>query len=174
MPQETVGFTEDQMNEVPEHLRAKFLELATAVESSAKVFEKLSPQQMNHRPANGSHTPRWNAEHNRGVQWKFFSQIYHELDSTVDVVNEMPKQKPDDYQAKHADWTGKQEADHTRKMMAFCIEKSGLLSDLQLDQKAPNNRWPTLGAFMDKMIDHHGEHTANVVKKFDAADWPNE
>lgn len=167
-----VEMTRANLDRIPPHLQDKFIELAKAVEDSAKVFEKLSTEQMNHRPSNGSHTPRWNVEHNRGVQWMFFSQIFHELDSSVKVVREMPKQQPDDYQAKHPEWTGKQEADHTRAMMAFCVKNAGLLTNLQLDEKAPSNRWPTLGAFIDKMINHHGEHTANVVKKFEAADWP--
>ncbi|WP_146580536.1 hypothetical protein [Neorhodopirellula pilleata] len=65
---------------------------------------------MSFRPSDGTHTPRWNAEHMAGRQLLFFSQIYHALDSRIPVVDRNPQQMPADYEARNLIWSGKEEA----------------------------------------------------------------
>ena len=159
---------------VPEAYRQDFAAMGEAVEASAKVFDKLSTAQMNFRPGDGSHTPRWNAEHLRAAQLRFFTAIYHAIDGDVEAVTEGPKQMPDQYKAAHADWTGSQEADAMRAAHAKIVSHAGLLSDLQPDAKPPATFWPSTKALLNVMVGHFAEHTGNVEKKFNDPNWPAE
>lgn len=142
-----------------------------ACKKSQAVFEKLSTNQMNFRPSNGSHTPRWNTEHMMGRELLFFSQIYHALDSSIPIMDLNPKQMPDDYVAKHVDWDGVEEARQMQRVSAFTRRFAYLLSDLPLAKRAPGSRWK-LGALLRQMDRHYTEHTSNVKKKFELEDWP--
>ncbi|QDT09137.1 DinB family protein [Stieleria marina] len=139
--------------------------------ASQKVFAELSVQQMNFRPANGSHTPRWNAEHMMGRELLFFSQIFHAKDATIPVIDLNPKQMPPDYQAKHPDWTGAEEARQMERVTAYVRRYSYLLKDMPLDEKAPSSRWAPRG-LLKQMDRHYSEHTANVKLKFKLPGWP--
>lgn len=144
-----------------------------ACRASQKVFAALSVAQMNFRPANGSHTPRWNAEHMMGRELGFFSQIFAKQDPMVPVMNLNPKQMPPDYVARHDNWTGAEEAMQMERVSAFTRRFAYLLEGLPLDKKAPGSSW-TPRALLRQMDRHYGEHTANVVKKFELAGWPQE
>ncbi len=159
---------------VPAHLRELFDRMEAANRRSQDVFRKLSTAQMNFKPSNGSHTPRWNAEHMAGRQLLFFSQIYHALDPDIPVFNWNPAQMPPDYKARHPDWSGKEEARAMQRVDDFCRRYSYLLEETSLDAKPPATNWPSLKALLLQMERHYDEHTANVVKKFDLPDWPQE
>ncbi|MEL6898931.1 MAG: DinB family protein [Planctomycetota bacterium] len=168
MPAELI----DAPQPIPVHLRELFDRMEDANRCSQDVFRKLSAQQMNHRPANGSHTPRWNTEHMAGRQLQFFSQIYHAIDERIPVININPRQMPDDYVAAHPEWDGKAEARMMQRVDDFCRRYAYLLKDVKLDQRAPGSRWPSLRALLMQMERHYDEHTANVKKKFELPDWP--
>ena len=159
---------------VPEHLRELFDRMEASNRRSQDVFRKLSTAQMNFKPSNGSHTPRWNAEHMAGRQLLFFSQIYHALDPKIPVVNWNPAQMPPDYKARHPKWSGKDEARLMQRVDDFCRRYAYLLEDVALDAKPPATNWPSLKALLLQMERHYDEHTANVIKKFDLPDWPKE
>ncbi len=144
-----------------------------ACTASQEVFSKLSVQQMNFRPSNGSHTPRWNAEHMMGRELLFFSQIFSAQDAAIPVMDLNPKQMPPDYVPRHPDWTGTEEARQMQRVSAFTSRFAHLLKDVPLDEKAPGSRW-TLRGLLQQMDRHYGEHTANVEKKFELEDWPQE
>ncbi|MEZ6118424.1 MAG: DinB family protein [Pirellulaceae bacterium] len=126
---------------IPEHLQALFDRMEAANRRSQDVFRQLSVQQMNFKPSNGTHTPRWNAEHMAGRQLLFFSQIYHALDPNIPVVDWNPKQMPQDYQARHPDWTGAEEARAMQRVDDFCRRYAYLLKEVSLNQ----SRQPHLG-----------------------------
>jgi hypothetical protein len=86
----------DAPRPVPKHLSEMFDRMEAANRRSQDVFRKLSAAQMSFKPSNGTHTPRWNAEHMAGRQLLFFSQIYHALDPSIPVVNLNPRQMPKD------------------------------------------------------------------------------
>jgi len=157
---------------VPEHLRDLFDRMEAANRRSQDVFRQLSAEQMNFQPSDGTHTPRWNAEHMAGSQLLFFSQIYHALDSRIPVVDRNPKQMPEDYQALHPGRSGKEEARALQRVDDFCRRHAYLLKDIQLDEKPPATFWPSLEALLLQMEKHYDEHTANVKKKFQLPDWP--
>lgn len=159
---------------IPEHLKALFDRMEAANRRSQDVFRNLSVQQMNFKPSNGTHTPRWNAEHMAGRQLLFFSQIYHALDSNIPVVDWNPQQMPQDYQARHPDWTGAEEARAMQRVDDFCRRYAYLLKEVSLTEKPPATFWPTLEALLLQMEKHYDEHTANVKKKFELPDWPSE
>ena len=159
---------------VPAHLRELFDRMEAANRKSQDVFRKLSTAQMNFKPSNGSHTPRWNAEHMAGRQLLFFSQIYHALDPNIPVFNWNPAQMPPDYKARHPKWSGKDEARAMQRVDDFCRRYSYLLKNTDLDANPPATNWPSLRALLLQMERHYDEHTANVVKKFELPDWPNE
>lgn len=163
---------DDKPWSMPADLDEMFLAMEAACSQSQTVFAPLSVDQMNFRPANGSHTPRWNAEHMMAVQLRFFSTIYHTVDETIPVMSPSPRQMPDDYQPAHPNWTGAEEARQMKRVSDFCRRFAYLLDGVSLDEKAPGSRWPTLRALLAQMDRHYSEHTANVVKKFELAGWP--
>lgn len=159
---------------VPVHLRELFDRMEAANRRSQDVFRKLSTAQMNFEPSNGTHTPRWNAEHMAGRQLLFFSQIYHALDPRIPVFDWNPAQMPPDYEARHPEWSGKEEARAMQRVDDFCRRNAYLLEGTALDGKPPATNWPSLRALLLQMEQHYDEHTANVVKKFELPDWPKE
>ena len=159
---------------IPAHLRELFDRMEAANRRSQDVFRQLSVEQMNFKPSNGTHTPRWNAEHMAGRQLLFFSQIYHALDSSIPVVDHNPRQMPKDYKARNASWSGKEEARAMQRVDDFCRRYAYLLADVSLDARPPATSWPSLKALLLQMEKHYDEHTANVKKKFELPDWPKE
>ncbi|KAA5539096.1 DinB family protein [Roseiconus nitratireducens] len=157
---------------MPERLAELFAAMDQACEQSQQVFAPLTAAQLNFRPANGTHTPRWNAEHMMGRQLLFFSQIYHQVDPSVPVMDLNPKQMPPDYVAAHPKWDGAEEARQMQRVSNFCRRFAYLLEGIEVQQKAPGSRWPSLQALLVQMQRHYQEHTANTVKKFDLPDWP--
>lgn len=158
---------------MPAELAGLFKEMEKSNADSQKVFAKLSAKQLNFRPANGTHTPRWNTEHMMGRQLLFFSQIYNAQDSTIPVIDLNPKQMPPDYVAAHPEWNGTEEARQTQRVSEFTRRFAYLLADIDLDKKAPGSRWK-LRALLKQMDHHYSEHTANTIKKFDLPGWPKD
>lgn len=159
--------------EMPQELAELFAAKEAACRASQAVFAKLSVEQMNFKPSDGTHTPRWNAEHMMGRELGFFSQIYAQLDPSITHQDLNPKQMPPDYEAAHSDWPGAEEARQMERVTAFTRRFAYLLDELPLDEKAPGSRWTPRG-LLKQMARHYGEHTANVQKKFELADWPTE
>ena len=158
--------------QMPKDLMTQFDAMEKSCRDSQNVFMALSVKQMNFKPSNGTHTPRWNTEHMMGRQLQFFSQIYHAIDPTIPVMDLNPKQMPPDYEFANPDWTGAEEARQMQRVSDFCRRYAYLLEGLDLDKKAPGSRWPTLRALLEQMRRHYSEHTANTIKKFDLPDWP--
>lgn len=145
-----------------------------ACRDSQDVFAELSANQMNWQPPNGSHTPRWNAEHMMGRQLGFFSQIYAAIDpDSFEHIDLNPAQMPPDYKPAHPDWDGAEEARQMQRANAYVRRFAYLLDGIDLDERAPGSRW-TLRGLLKQMERHFGEHTANVQKKFELDGWPNE
>lgn len=140
---------------------------------SQEVFAKLSVNQMNHRPSNGTHTPRWNAEHMMGRELGFFSRIFAGVDPAIPHINLNPKQMPPDYVAAHPDWDGKEEARQMQRVMSFTRRFVYLLAESDLDETPKGSPW-TLRGLLQQMHRHYGEHTAHVKEKFELPDWPDE
>ncbi len=163
----------DQPWKMPAELAGLFKEMEKSSADSQKVFGKLSAKQLNFRPANGTHTPRWNTEHMMGRQLLFFSQIYNAQDPIIPVMDLNPKQMPPDYMAAHSEWDGLEEARQTQRVGDFTRRFAYLLADIDLDKKAPGSRWK-LRALLKQMDHHYSEHTANTIKKFDLPGWPKE
>jgi|GEM_PF-2499005 len=159
---------------VPEHLRKMFDRMEAANRLSQDVFRQLSVEQMNFNSSNGTHTPRWNAEHMSGRQLLFFSQIYHALDPNIPIFDWNPKQMPMDYEARHPTWSGADEARAMQRVDDFSRRYAYLLNDIQLNDEPPATFWPSFKALLLQMEEHYAEHTANVKKKFELPDWPKE
>jgi hypothetical protein len=156
-----------------EPLTGLFDKKEAACLSSRVVFRELSALQMNFQPSNGTHTPRWNAEHMMGRELLFFSQIYHAVDSSVPIMDLNPKQMPAEYQAAHSDWTGREEALQMERVEAFTRRFAYLLEGMNIEQKAKGSSFWTPKSLLVQMDRHYTEHTANVVKKQSLADWPS-
>jgi L-ascorbate metabolism protein UlaG (beta-lactamase superfamily) len=142
-----------------------------ASRSARAVFETLTAEQMNHRPSDGTHTPRWNAEHMMGRELGFFSAIYSALEPATATVDLNPAQMPADSAPAHPDWTGAEEARQLERVTRFTRRFAYLLEGVDLDDRLEGSRW-TLRRLLEQMRGHYTEHTANVIKKFDLADWP--
>lgn len=148
--------------------------MRSAREATQRVFAPLTAEQLNWRPPNGTHTPRWNAEHLAGRQLLFFSQIYAKLDPDRHrVIDLNPAQMPPDYKPAHPDWAGTEEAAWMEKVGEYVQGHAYLLEGLDLNARAPGSRWK-LRALLKQMDRHYDEHTANVVKKFELEGWPKE
>jgi hypothetical protein len=142
--------------------------------SSRDVFAVLSPSQMNFQPGNGTHTPRWNAEHMMGRELLFFSQIYHAVDPNIPILDLNPKQMPTDYRPVHADWTGLEESLQIERVECFTRRFAYLLQGMDLDKTAKGSAFWTPKALLKQMAVHYSEHTANVRKKMDLPNWPKD
>ncbi len=141
--------------------------------ASQTVFATLTVNQMNHRPSNGKHTPRWNAEHMMGRELGFFSRIFSGVDPAIPHINLNPKQMPPDYVAAHPDWDGKEEARQMQRVMSFTRRFAYLFAEFDLDERPKGSPW-TLRGLLQQMHRHYGEHTAHVKEKFELPDWPDE
>jgi L-ascorbate metabolism protein UlaG (beta-lactamase superfamily) len=150
-----------------------FDRMDNARRSSQAVFAPLSANQMNFKPSNGTHTPRWNAEHMMGRELGFFTQIYAGLDPAVPHIDLNPEQMPPDYKAAHPDWSGAEEARQMERTGALVRRFACLLDGMELDSRPAGSPW-TLRGLLEQMERHYGEHTANVQKKFELPDWPEE
>ena len=157
--------------EMPEELRGLFARKQAACQASQATFAALNAEQLNFVPSNGTHTPRWNCEHMAGRELLFFSQIYAAQAAAIPLMDLNPQQMPADYQPRHADWDGAEEARHMARVSRFTRRFAYLLDGLPLDQPAPGSQW-TLRKLLVQMDQHYAEHTANVVKKFSLPDWP--
>ncbi len=158
--------------EMPEEMATLFDKMETSCQKSQEVFGKLSVEQLNFKPANGTHTPRWNCEHMMGRQLGFFSQIYHAIDPTIPIMDLNPKQMPPDYEFAHPEWSGLEEAAQMQRVSDFTRRFAYLLDGQEVAKRAPGSRWPSLGALLRQMERHYDEHTANTVKKFELPGWP--
>jgi L-ascorbate metabolism protein UlaG (beta-lactamase superfamily) len=158
--------------EMSQELAGLFERKEAAAAASAAVFEALSTTQMNHRPGNGTHTPRWNAEHMMGSEAVFFTAIYERVDPSLTILALRPAQMPDAYRAVHPDWTGREEARQIDRVQRLTRRFAYLLADLPLDEKPPENWW-TLRGLLEQMQRHYTEHTDNVRRKFELPDWPD-
>jgi L-ascorbate metabolism protein UlaG (beta-lactamase superfamily) len=150
-----------------------FARKEAACRAAQAVFAPLSINQMNFRPSNGTHTPRWNAEHMMGRELHFFTQIFAARDPAIAPIDLNPAQMPQDYQAAHPDWTGAEEAKQMERASALVRRFRYLVDGIVLDERASGSRW-TLRRLFQQMERHYGEHSANVRKKFDLPDWPQE
>lgn len=141
--------------------------------TSQAVFAKLSVNQMNHRPSNGTHTPRWNAEHMMGRELGFFSRVFSGVDSAIPHINLNPEQQPPDYVAAHPDWDGNEEARQMQRVMSFTRRFAYLFDGFGLEAKPPGSWW-TVRDLLEQMQRHYDEHTAHVKEKFELPDWPDD
>ena len=155
-------------------LTTLFEKKEAACKKSREVFAKLSVAQMNFKPANGTHTPRWNTEHMMGRELQFFSQIYHAVDSEVPVMNLNPAQMPNKYKFAHEDWTGEEEARQTQRVEEFTRRFAYMLDGMSLNKRAKGSRFWTPKSLLAQMERHYKEHTSNVVKKMELDGWPTE
>lgn len=159
--------------EMPEAVSELFAKKDRASRECEDVFSSLSVKQLNFTPSNGSHTPRWNAEHMMGRELLFFSQIFAKRTPAIKPIDLNPAQMPPDYKAAHADWDGKEEARQIARVTAFTRRFAYLLDGMDLEKKANGSFW-TPRKLLEQMERHYDEHTANVVKKFELSDWPKE
>lgn len=160
-----------QPYQLSDELQDLFAKMEASCRKSQNVFAELSASQLNFKPSNGTHTPRWNAEHMMGRQLLFFSQIYHAVDPAIPVMDLNPKQMPPDYVAAHPEWDGREEARQMQRVSDFTRRFAYLLDGVDLDRQAPGSRW-TLRGLLRQMERHYDDHTANTQKKFELPDWP--
>ncbi len=159
--------------EMPGEL-AELFEAKEAVQKrSADVFRPLSVNQMNFRPSNGTHTPRWNVEHMNGYELMMLSTFYNSADPEIARIQERPEQMPPDYVPAEPTWSGAEEARAIERTMAFSRRFAYLLDGKSLDEQAQGVRVP-LGRVFEVQARHYNEHTTNVEKKFELPDWPEE
>ena len=156
----------------PEELATLMRAKEAATQASEAVFAPLSVEQMNFRPSDGTHTPRWNAEHMMGRELLFFTKALAERDKAFVEHDLNPAQMPPDYQAAHPDWTGAEEARQIERVRLLVRRFAYVFGDESLDSAAWNDGW-TFRFLLERMIDHYGQHTENVRQKFEAPDWPD-
>jgi L-ascorbate metabolism protein UlaG (beta-lactamase superfamily) len=165
------------LNYLPWQMPAELAELLAAKEADSRgaqdVFAKLSANQMNFQPANGTHTPRWNAEHMMASELRFFTQIYTNRDPAVPMINLGPAQMPPAYRAAHPDWSGAEEARQMERVSALVRRFAYLLDGIGIEEPIPRSR-QTLRRLFASLDGHYTQHTNNVKAKFSLPDWPKE
>jgi L-ascorbate metabolism protein UlaG (beta-lactamase superfamily) len=156
---------------MPPEMKELFDRKETACAEAQEVFALLTVAQMNHRPSDGTHTPRWNAEHTMGRELGFFSAVFAGLDPAISVVDLNPAQMPEDYTPAHADWDGAEEARRLQRVARFTARFAYVLEGVDLDDTPPGSPW-TLRGLLEQMQRHYTQHAANVRKKFALPDFP--
>lgn len=160
--------------EMPAELAALFDAKEAAFNKSMETFGGLRTDQLDHRPSNGTHTPRWNIEHMLSAELIFFSSVYSKVDPAIAPIQIFPQQMPPDYIPSHPGWDAKAEVRQAQRVRDFTRRFAYLLDGMPLDalpEGAPRFAGDLRGLF--KLTeDHWGEHTANVRAKFELEDWP--
>lgn len=156
---------------MPDELAALFSLMDAPVVTAREIFSRLSAAQMNHRPANGTHTARWNAEHIMGRELGFFTAVYSHVDPSVPHLDLNPAQMPPDYKPRHPDWTGEEEVKQVERAAALVRRFAYLLDGVDLDAKPEGSPW-TVRTLCLTMEAHFNEHLGNVKKKLSLPDWP--
>lgn len=156
----------------PQHLADGLDRIAEAREALAELIEQMTPAQLDHRPSNGTHTVRWNAEHTAGAEMIFATIVFRDADPTFPLVRISPAQQPADYTPNHPDWSAAEEAAHMRRVGEF-VERFAYL----LDGVDPNEeRYPvffkSLNGLYELLANHYRSHHESVLKKFELEDWP--
>ncbi len=162
----------DQPWEMTDDLAGLFAKKEAACKLSREMFAKLSVDQMNFKPSDGTHTPRWNSEHMMGRELLFFSQIFHAVDPNIPVMDLNPRQIPEDYTFAHSDWSGAEEAAQMMRVEAFTRRFAYLLEGIDLDTKAVGSKFWKPRGLLEQMERHYNQHSTNVVKKMDLGEWP--
>jgi len=155
-------------------------ELAQLFEQKEKVarqvkadYARLSVKQLNHKPSDGSHTPRWNVEHIMARELGFLSAIYSHLNPMILPIDLNPPQTPPQYQPAHPDWTGDEEARQIERTQAFSRRFAYLLNGLELSDTPKDSPWP-LRELFTRMSEHYLHHTNKLPTKFKLPDWPRD
>jgi hypothetical protein len=164
------------LTDAPHEMNGEMADLYAAKEAACKrsceIFSPLSVDQMNFLPGDGSHTPRWNAEHMMGRELGFFSRIYNNIDPAIPVMDLNPKQMPDEYRFAHPDWSGAEEARQMERVQAFNRRFAYLLDGIGVDDRIKGNPFGSLRRLLVQMDRHYAEHTGNVEKKMKLPHWP--
>ena len=167
----------DQAWAMPAALAQAFERKEAANAASQAVFAPLSIAQMDFVPGNGTHTPRWNPEHMDATERLFFSRIYHSVDPEIPVMDQRPKQMPDQYTPAHPQWIGAEEARHMQRTQAYSRRFAYLLEAPPTVPDTPasirrNRLFKNPLELLALMHRHYGEHTAHVKKKMALDHWP--
>ena len=141
--------------EMSDDLKDLFAKKEASQKASREMFSKLSVEQMNFKPNNGSHTPRWNPEHMMAMELLFFSQIYNANDPAIPVMDLRPKQMPDDYEFAHPDWTGEEEARQMKRVENFTRRFAYMLDGMDLNKKAKGSRFWSPRKLLMQMERHY-------------------
>ncbi len=143
---------------------------------SQETFAPLSANQMNHKPSNGTHAPRWNVEHMAGTELAFFTAVYAAANPSIPAWRSFPAQMPPDYVPAHPEWTGAEEARRMQRVAALRNRFAYLLDGMDLDQLPRGGPAfaQSLQGMCEIVANHYDEHTAHVHKKFKLPDWPEE
>lgn len=147
--------------------------VAAARESLARTVEGLSATQLDHQPADGSHTVRWNAEHTAGSEATFFSIVLRDSAPDFPTLRLSPPQRVSDYIPSNPGFSPREEADHLRRVGALVERFAYILADVD----PASERYPvffrSLNGLFDLLERHYNQHHDNVRKKFEASDWPS-
>lgn len=148
--------------------------LSVAAGEVGRLFAPLTVEQMNFRPPDGTHTPRWNVEHLASTELYFLTNIYSNRTDLIGPIPLFPQQMPEDYQPRHADWTGAEEARRIGRVRSLVDRYLYLLDGVPLDdlpEGAPQFAESLRGVF-DVLAGHYREHAAHVRQKMDLPGWP--
>ncbi len=160
--------------QMPDAMKQLYDDLDATSRRFTPVFEELSVNQMNHKPANGTHTPRWNIEHMASRQMFFITAAYYAADARFPHIQLDPKQMPPDYVARHPDWDGAEEARRVYRTNAFLRRFAYLYHDRDLDAPIAEGGRIRFAPIMRQVTRHWGLHTPNVQDKMKQDDWPAE
>lgn len=164
----------DEPWSMPQDMAALYDAMDAEGRKWSKVFEPLSVRQMNHKPVNGTHTPRWNIEHMASREMFFITAAYHAADPRFPHIRLDPQQMPPDYVARHPDWDGMEEARRVYRTSAFLRRFAYLYHGRSLEQRISADSRIRFAPIMRQVTRHWAEHSNNVLDKMKLDDWPEE
>ena len=147
--------------------------VAAARESLARTIQGISAAQLDHQPADGSHTVRWNGEHTAGSEAIFFSIVLRDSAPDFPMLRLSPPQRVSDYSPANPEFSPREEAEHLHRVGALVERFAYILADVD----PASERYPvffrSINGLFELLERHYNQHHDNVKKKFEAADWPS-
>jgi len=162
----------DEPFEAEPELGALLDAMTASATTAARAFAPLTVEQLNHVPADGTHSPRWNPEHMAGQQIFSFLQFFSTKDSAFRIEDPRPAGTPAKYVAKNPDWTAQEVVREIERTQEFAMRFAYLLAEIDLDAKPESGGW-SLSTMLKRMQWHWGHHTGKLPSKMALPDWPS-
>lgn len=173
----TIAILHDRPWRMPDEMAVLEARATESSRAAQKLIRSMTERQLDHRPADGTHTVRWNAEHMMSAELFFFTSAYEAIDESIPKIALFPEQKPADYRPANPRWTPAEEARQMERARALVRRFAYLLDGLPLDELpegAPRFLRSLEGMWRQPAAEHYAHHAEMIREKSNLPDWPTD